>query len=465
MPERVKLTQNVVQRAHVPPGAPELMLWDSELPGLALRVYASGARVYVLSYGTGTRGGNRRVRIGEHGKPWTPETARQEAKHLLGLVAQGRNPAAERSLARQTPTVADFSLTYVREHAIPHKRLSSVAQDVGNLARLLFRDDDEGERQAGRFRAGLWKEVREHHGDGATDTMQPAADPKAKAVLFGPGLTEFARKRVDRVAFVDVAAIHRGMRATPTAANRCLALISHVLAYAERRQLRPQGSNPCAMVTRFPEHKRERFLSEQELARLGAALGDAEKADVNGPYAIAAIRLLLFTGARRAEILTATWDRVDLDAGTLLLPRTKEGQPKTLPLNAPARRVLASLPRMEGNPYVICGRTTGQHLTDLERPWRRIRSAAVLQNVRLHDLRHGFASVAVAGGSTLPVIGALLGHRQAATTQRYAHLSDDPLRAASEAVGRALDAAMNPPAKPAVADMGAARARKRSGAR
>lgn len=468
MPKRVTLSNSAVQRAHVPAGAHELMLWDSELPGLALRVYATGARVYVLSYGTGKRGGNRRVRIGEHGKPWTPETARNEAKRLLGLVAQGRDPAAERASAKLTPTVADFSLTYIREHAIPHKRLSSVAQDVGNLARLLYRDDDEGQKHATKFRAGLWREVREHHVEGTTDTMQPAADPNAKPMLFAGGLMDLARKRIDRVMFADVEAVHGSMKRTPTSANRTLALLSHLFAYAERKRLRPLNTNPCAHVQRFHETKRERFLSAQELARLGVALADAERAHekqaegAESPYAVAAVRLLLFTGARRSEILTLTWDRVDLDAGTLALPRTKEGQPKTLVLNAPALRVLANLPRTEGNRYVICGRIAGEHLKDLERPWQRIRRAALLPNVRLHDLRHGFASVAVGAGATLPVIGALLGHQQAATTQRYAHLSDDPLRAASEAVGKALDAALSPAPAGKVADLGAARARKRA---
>jgi integrase len=171
-------------------------------------------------------------------------------------------------------------------------------------------------------------------------------------------------------------------------------------------------------------------------------LRQAEKDKSCSPWVIAAIRLLIFTGARRNEILTLRWEHVSKEHGCLMLPDSKTGR-KAVRLNPPALDVLDALPRLEGNPYVICGEKAGQHLVNLEKPWRRIRKAAKLEDVRLHDLRHSFASVAASGGQSLIVIGKMLGHSQPATTARYAHLADDPVKAASDAVGRHIAAAMD----------------------
>jgi len=175
---------------------------------------------------------------------------------------------------------------------------------------------------------------------------------------------------------------------------------------------------------------------------LGTVLGEAERTNTETPAVVAAVRLLVFTGCRLSEILTLRWEQVDFDRGVLRLPETKTGA-KTVYLNAPAREVLAALDRDAGNPYAIRGEREGAHLVNLEKPWRRIRARAGLADVRLHDLRHSFASVGVALNMGLPVIGALLGHTQAATTQRYAHLAGGPLRAASERIGETIAAAMN----------------------
>jgi integrase len=236
---------------------------------------------------------------------------------------------------------------------------------------------------------------------------------------------------------------------------------------AEKWGLRPEGSNPCRYVERFPEGKRQRYLSTHELAALGVALAKAErlgrraKEGGESVYAVAALRLLIFTGCRMSEVLTLRWQDVDLGAATIRLPDSKTGRKEVL-LNAPARQLLSHLPRLEGHPYVIAGGRHKDHLKDLERPWRRIRKLAGLHDARVHDLRHSFASVGAGGGQSLPIIGALLGHTQAATTQRYAHLSSDPLRQASEAIGEKIRAAMSgkkadgPPT-----DISAARLRRR----
>jgi integrase len=190
--------------------------------------------------------------------------------------------------------------------------------------------------------------------------------------------------------------------------------------------------------------KRERFLSAAELARLGKALATVEKGGKVTPFGLAAVRLLVFVGARASEVLGLTWSAVNLKAGTVRLTRSKTGA-KTLFLNPPARAVLAKLPREAGNPYVIVGGRVGKALTlsGLEQVWQEVRTEAKLEGVRLHDLRHSFASVAVAAGASLPILGALLGHSQAQTTKRYAHLAADPLKAASSAIGRSIQAAMS----------------------
>lgn len=430
---RVRLTKRVVDEAQPAQGEDgeprEAKLWDSDVRGFFLRVLPSGSKVYAVSYGSGRRGVIRRVTIGEHGAPWTPdpatgearsltcELARQEAERLRGEVRAGGDPGAQRVTERALPTLAEFAERYLTDYAAPHKKPATVAADRGLLGLR--------ERPRRRFKAS----------------------PKPRTILAALG-----SRRVDKITAGDVTRLHLDWKDTPTRANRALALLSHMFAMAEKWGVRPRAAdNPCRGVDRFDEQRRERFLSADELARLGAALDFAEKADAKNkslddgaesPFACAAVRLLILTGCRMSEILTLRWEDVDAERGVLTIAAPKEGRPKAVVLNAPARAVLTSLRRLKSNPFVIVGRVHGQHLTDLEHPWQRIRKRAGLEDVRLHDLRHSFASVAVAGGASLPIIGALLGHSQPATTQRYAHLSDDPLRAASKAIGERIASAM-----------------------
>ena len=243
------------------------------------------------------------------------------------------------------------------------------------------------------------------------------------------------------VARAEIARLHLAMKDKPYQANRTLALLSKFFNWCEKHGFRVDGSNPCRHVDKYRERRHERFLSAQELARLGEALADAERAGKASPVIVGALRLLALTGARLSEILTLRWEHVDLENACLRLPNSKTGQ-KSIYLNAPALAVLNSLPRLEANPYVIPGERLGAHLVNLQKPWRRIRALAKLKDVRIHDLRHSFASVAAASGQSLYVIGSLLGHSQPQTTSRYAHLSADPLRAANDAVGMRIDAAM-----------------------
>ncbi len=224
-------------------------------------------------------------------------------------------------------------------------------------------------------------------------------------------------------------------------ANLCLAVFSKLLSWSEEQGWRAENTNPCRGLTKYREGKRERFLALSELTRLGVVLAEVEHHNSETPAAIAAIRLLILTGARLREILTLKWSYIDYQRGLILLPDSKTDA-KPIALNGAAIDVLNNIDRLEGNPYVIVGRKNGAHLVNLQKPWRAIRKAAGLDDVRIHDLRHSFASMAVASGASLPMIGKLLGHTQTQTTQRYAHLADDPLHQLNEQIGGAIAQAM-----------------------
>jgi integrase len=159
------------------------------------------------------------------------------------------------------------------------------------------------------------------------------------------------------------------------------------------------------------------------------------------PFAVAAIRLLILTGARLREVLHARWEHVDFERGVIFLPESKTGK-KPIYLSAAAIAVLSTLPRIEGNPHIIPGERAGQPRVDLQRPWTAVTKAGRLEGLRIHDLRHSFASVGAGASLRLPIIGKLLGHSQAATTHRYAHLDADPVRRAAETIGATIAAAM-----------------------
>lgn len=365
---------------------PGATIWDSDLSGFGVRVSKAGAKSYVLKYRVGAM--QRWYTIGRHGSPWTPEKARQEAKRLLGRVAEGRDPAADRKRERHAETLAAFSKLYLSNYAEPFKKASSLRNDRANLNNHI--------------------------------------------------LPVLGAMRMNDITHGDIAQFHLSLKASPYMANRCVALLSHMFKKARAWGVCSGSDNPAQGIEKFEEKARERYLSAGEISRLGRALRVVERAG-RRPYAVAGIRLLMFTGARHSEILTLRWDYVDLDRRVLRLPDSKTGA-KTVSLSAPAVEVLSNLPRIAGNPYVICGRKEGERLVNLQKFWRRLRKAALIPDVRLHDLRHSFASVGASGGMSLPVIGALLGHKRTQTTARYAHLSDDPKKAAAESIAAVIDA-------------------------
>jgi integrase len=372
--------------------------------------------VFVVQYRPrGTRQA-KRVTLGAFG-PLTIDEARTRARVTLGAIAGGADPGAERRGRQAAPTVREFGGDYLADVAARRK-----ARTATEYSRL-------------------W----EKHVVPAIGTV-----------------------RVADVTAAQVAALHRALRSTPYGANRTLALIGAFFGYAERQGVRTRRTNPAADVSPFPERPRERFLTPDEVVRLGAALSQAERvglppaptqrgtprdgAPATGPtakhrprtgraagdlapanpYAIAAIRLLILTGCREGEILSLRWDMVDTERGFLRLSNTKTGA-SVRPLPATARAVLERLPKLAGSPYVLPGARPDTHLREINRVWYAVRHAAGLPEVRLHDLRHSYASAAASAGTPLLVIRALLGHKDTKTTARYAHLLDAPVQTATDA--------------------------------
>ena len=386
---RGKITIGSV-KALVAAGGKEAVLRDTALGGFEVRARVGGAKVYAVRYrfGSGRTAPMRRVTIGKHGSPWSPESARSEAKRLLALAAHGKDPAGAKAAAKTAPTVGELAERFLAEHV----------------------DTKRKERTADEYRRLLDKMI----------------------------LPALGKRKVADVTRQEVTKLHHAHRATPYQANRIFAVLGKMFNLAERWGVRPDGSNPCRHIEKFAERRRERMLSPEELARLGNVLAAYD----GSPYYGAAIKLLVFTGARLGEILGLQWQWIDFERGQARLPDSKTGA-KTLHLPPPALAALAELPRVEGNPYVIVGGVQGAALVNLEKPWRAIRKAAGLDDVRLHDLRHSFASIAASGGMGLPIIGKMLGHTQAQTTQRYAHLANDPVKAAAATVADKIAAAMD----------------------
>jgi integrase len=261
-------------------------------------------------------------------------------------------------------------------------------------------------------------------------------------------LPAIGKFRVDAVTTRDIESIHAKAGKVPYAANRMLALCSAFFDWCELKKvgLRLPMTNPAKEIEKYGEEGRETFLSSVQVAALGDALAKHE-ANGESPYVIALLRLLVLTGARLREIMNLKWEYVDFERRMLFLPTSKTGK-KSIILNAPAVEVLASLPRIAGNPHVIVGEREGAPLVNIYKPWSRISKDAGLEGVRIHDLRHTTASIAVASGSSLVIIGKMLGHRQSSTTAKYAHLHDNPVREASDAVGNKVGTAIMPKSKP-----------------
>ena len=383
MPAQIKITKRAVDG--IANDGSDRFYWDRELPGFGLRVRASGRKYFVTQFRA--NGKLRRMTLGPV-TAMTPEEARKRAMALLAEAKTGSDPAAQRDADRKAATVKALGRRFLDEYVPDHCKQSTAYEYRRSVE--LFVDPRIGNRK----------------------------------------VTEIQRS--------DIAELHHGMRKTPYQANRTLGVLSKMFNMAEVWGLRPDGSNPCLHVKRFKEEKRERFLSAEEFRRLGKVLDEILQDGSETRSAVVAIRLLMLTGCRLSEIQKLQWEHVDLDAGELRLPDSKTGG-RAVPLAPSAVRLLAGLPRDEDNPWVITGRKPGSHLTDLQHPWRRIRERAELPDVRIHDLRHSFASRALALGEGLPMIGKLLGHTQVQTTARYAHLARDTVKASAARIGDSIN--------------------------
>jgi integrase len=391
------------------------VFYDTDLKGFGLKAFPSGALSWIVEYrpGAGGRGISKRRMVLGSAKTIPPEEARGRASGILAEVRLGGDPAANRTEARAAESVRDLLTSFMDNH-VRTKRKARTAK--------LF--------------------------DGYINNHI---------------LPNLGTKKAPTLSRADVERLHNAIGKTnPVTANRVLALIGAAYAYGLRSALLPkQTVNPTKGIEKFPEETRERFLSDVELARLGDSIRLAETTGISwetksdeskhvpkkpenrvsiiGPHAAAAIRLLIFTGARLREILDLQWGHVDLQRGLLFLPDSKTGK-KTIVLGAAAIIILDTLPRV--GKFVIAGNDNDKPRSDLQRPWAVVSKQAGLAGLRLHDLRHSFASVGVGSGLGLPILGKLLGHTNAKTTERYAHLAADPLRRASDAISGAIAKAM-----------------------
>jgi len=403
----VKLTKSAVDRAE--PKAHDYFLWDSELKGFGIKVAKGGRKSYVCQYrvGSGRTAPSRRITIGAHGSPWTVDQARTEARKILGHAAHGEDPAKEKQDAKKQITVVGLCDLYL-EQGIATKKASTIATDRGRIERHI--KPLLGKKKVPEVTRGDIKRFMQDVANGKTAT-------DVKTGLRGR-------------------AIVKGGKGT---ASRTIGLLGGIFSFAVDCGF--IEVNPVRGIKRYTDRRGDRYLSQQELVALGQALRDGLKNGLN-PQAIAILKLLIFTGARKGEIESLRWEEVDFDSGYLRLSDSKTGQ-KAIPLNAAALKILKDIPHQQGSLFVFPAHRSNGYYEGTPKIWRIIRSNAGLENVRLHDLRHSFASFAVSGGASLPVIGALLGHANSSTTQRYAHLHDDPLKMATEAVGQTIDAILS----------------------
>ncbi|HEV2899892.1 MAG TPA: tyrosine-type recombinase/integrase [Pseudaminobacter sp.] len=420
----VKITKRVVDATK--PNGTDFYVFDSELIGFGIRVRKTGGMAYIARYraGSGRHAPVRRVTIAKVGKV-TPEQARDAAKAVLASVVKGNDPARDKAGDRKALTFNDL---------------------------------------ADKFIAHI-EAIR-----------KPTTASQYRQLLDLHAIPEFGKRKAASIDVTDVSALHLKLSKKPAAANRLRAILSSMYSWGIKSKTLPKMDNPASDVGRYREKRRERFLSTDEISRLAGAIQEAEtigipwaapnkKLTKHAPKpenrlvkidatAAAAFRLLLLTGARLREILHLKWEQIDFERGLLLLPESKTGQ-KTIVLNAPALSILSDLPR--AGIYVVASESVGtkdeKPRADLKRPWAMLVRRAELGKLRIHDLRHSFASFGAGGGMGLPIIGKLLGHSQPATTNRYAHLDADPLRRASNAIGKKISDAMNTGPKVQSADV------------
>ena len=380
-----KLSKSLVER--LTPADADCVVWDADLPGFGVRVKPSGVKSYVVQYRDRKSGASRRKTIGQHGPLLTFHKARERARIILAYALQGNDPVADDRAVREAPSIRELAADYLKQHAIPKKRSRSVANDRSMIERLI--------------------------------------------------LPRLGGKKVKEVGSRDIQAMHVAMRKAPYQANRVLAVLSKMFSLAVKWGWR--ADNPVKGIERYQEQRRERWLSDDELTRLlDALITHANQRAAN------AVRFQLLTGARIGEVLSARWSDVDLARGVWIKPshHTKQKRTEHLPLSAAALTLLAEI-RERADPkerYLFPGNVPDKSLQGIKKFWRNVADQAGLEDYRLHDNRHTHASHLVSSGLSLEIVGRLLGHANPLTTKRYAHLADDPLRAAANWFGSKVEA-------------------------
>ena len=385
MPKRsaLRLTKRIVERLKA--DGKDAIFWDRDQAGFGVRVHTTGRKLYIVQ----SRGpaGLKRVTLGPVDGE-TIEKRRREAAVVIDRIKRGEDPKPARE-----PTVADLAERFLKNHV----------------------------------------EVR----------CKPNTAKNYRKALRNHVLPALGKMPVGDIAPDDVAALHHRLRDTPSVANLAVWVLSKMFVLAENWGMVPPGRNPCRHVRYYRETSRERFLTPEEFRCLGAALKRLEDEGSMMPSAIAAVRLLMLTGCRSDEILSLKWDDVDRTARVLRLRDAKTG-PRMVPLTAAALKVLDGMERAEDVPWVFLGAKPKSRLACLSWHWRRIRQETGLHDVRVHDLRHSYASRALALGESLPVIGWLLGHARVGTTAKYAHLVRDAEKAAAARTGDSIGAHIMP---------------------
>lgn len=427
-----KLTKRLIDS--LKPADTDYTVSDDELKGFGMRVSVKGIKTFQVRWRAGRR--ERKRKVGRY-PAMTVDQARKTAFELLSEVEQGNDPAVKQDLLRKAESMKELCERFMEEHSIPHNKENTIADNRSMIDRFIV-----------------------------------------------PALGQ--TNAID-VTKVDVRRLHQSCRETPYQANRLLSLLSKIFNFSadDLLEIRHDWRNPAERIQKFKEEKRRRYLSRDELQAVSHALNIAEAEGLAVPQTVAAIRLLIFTGARHREILTAKWEYVNWERACLSLPDSKTGA-KDIPLNGPALAILQGIDKLKDNPYMIVGKYKGTHWEDLSPTWRRIRQRATsillesdeiwgsvikrlqeeneklptlselekiaadkdyklpcgVTDVRIHDLRHSFASIGVGAGITLHQIGGLMGHTQTQTTARYAHLATDPQQQAAEIIGRQLSSAM-----------------------
>ncbi len=401
-----KLTKRTVEATRS--GEHERFIWDEDLPGFGLRIFPSGRKSYAVQYKLGGRGGRtRRIALGLHGE-LTPDEARRRAAKLLAAVADGADPAVERAEVKRAMTVAELADLYLSEG--PAEKLNKKASSWGT------------------DRSNIERHIKPLLGRKFAKALTPADIAKFQTdVAAGKSKADIKTKKRGR-AIVD---------GGPGTAARSLAVLAAMLQFGVGRKV--VAANAARGVRLLKGVKRERFLNEAEVARLADAVAAMEAAHRLSATAATAVQLLLLTGCRKSEVLSLRWDWVDFERRMLRLPDSKTGA-KVVPLGAAARKLLGKLPRR--SEFVLPAAKGFGYYVGLQKDWKRIRERAELPGLRIHDLRHSFASFAIADGNTLFMVGKVLGHKQARTTEVYAHLADDPVRAVADRTAARIASAM-----------------------